>query len=171
MNFWIKSPVMFLIKRFVMQVHGYMRFWGLTLVFGFFLIFITRVCDFWFETRHFHGKGTNPVCSIFVWGSPTPPSLYLMSAFLKMELEVYVSRYSTETSQVLLLNYLQRRSKLTRQTSLLLTSVSNKATEETATNYISGQNFKRWEQKNPRGLISFFFFSILMPVKSWQICL
>lgn len=85
-----------------------------------------------------------------------------------MELEVYVSWYSTETSQVLLLNYLQRRSNLTRQTSLLLTSVSNKATEETVTNYISGPIFKRWEQQNSWDLIFTFFFSNLIPVELYD---
>lgn len=90
-NFWIKFPAMLLFKslwwRF-MDISD-LEDWLLSLFF--FFIFITRVCDFRFETRHFHGKGTNPVFSIYLWGSPTLPSLFLISAFFKIELEVYVS--------------------------------------------------------------------------------
>lgn len=109
-----------------------------------------QICDKTFSWQGYKSC----VLNIFMGLPNTTQSV----SYFKMELEVCVSWYSTETNQVLLFNYLQRRSNLTRQTRLLLTSVSSKATEETATNYIFGPNFKRWEQQNPRGLIFTFFF-------------
>lgn len=154
MNFWIKFPAMLVIKSLWCRFMDISDFedWLLSL---FFFIFITRVCEFRFETRHFHGKSTNPVFSIYLWGSPTPPSLFLISAFFKIELEVYVS-----LCQPIKFCFLTTcRGEVTCPgRPFTAYSVSNKATEEKATNYIFGPNFKRWEQQNPRGLIFTFFF-------------
>lgn len=83
---------MFLIKRFMMQVHEYTRFSGQTAVFSFlFTLLWCMTSDTW---QDIFMARVQILCFQYFYGK---------NAFFKMELEVYVSWYSIEISQVLLL--------------------------------------------------------------------